>query len=216
MRAGYDAWAPTYDGKPNPLVLLDRRHTLAVLAPAAGERILDVGCGTGGHLDAMLRAGSRPHGLDLSRGMLDVARRRLCGVALAQADLDRTLPVKPRSFDAVLCALVSEHLAEPATLCREAFLALRPGGRFVFSAFHPEMALAGIEANFVRDDVEYRLGAERHRVEDYAGAIEAAGFRRIRVREFLGDDALVAATPSAAKYLGRPLLLLIDAQREAA
>src|SRR5205814_8998456 len=40
-RAGYDAWAETYDETPNPLVALDRRHTLGLLRPAPGERILE-------------------------------------------------------------------------------------------------------------------------------------------------------------------------------
>ena len=41
---------------------------------------------------------------------------------------------------------------------------LVPSVRLVFSVFHPEMTAAGIEANFERSAVEYRLGAERHTV----------------------------------------------------
>src|SRR5262245_41437474 len=110
VRAGYDAWAAVYDDTPNALVSLDRRQTIDRLAPRAGERILDAGCGTGHHLRRLLAAGSAPVGVDFSRGMLRVARRVLPTVPLAQADLDAPLPVREAAFDAVLCALVGEHL----------------------------------------------------------------------------------------------------------
>ena len=58
VREGYDRWSSSYDRTPNPLVALDRRHTLDLLAPRPGERILDAGCGTGANLGAILRAGT--------------------------------------------------------------------------------------------------------------------------------------------------------------
>jgi len=213
VRAGYDQWSGTYDQTPNPLVALDRRYTLTLLRPERGERILDAGCGTGANLAALARAGTEPVGFDFSRGMLQVARRALGNVPLAQADLDVGLPVRSAAFDAVLCALVGEHLNAPARFFRDAHGALVPGGRFVFSVFHPEVAAAGSEANFERGGVEYRLGARRHSVADYLTAIEDAGFSRILAHEFRGDDELAAAVPGGGKYLGQPLLLAIDARR---
>jgi SAM-dependent methyltransferase len=215
VRAGYDQWSETYDRTPNPLVALDRRHTVALLGPRAGERILDAGCGTGANLRALLQAGSHPVGVDFSRGMLTGARRTLGDVALAQADLDEELPIRPAVFDAVLCALVGEHLAAPARFFREAHTALAPGGRFVFSVFHPRMAAAGIEANFERSDVEYRLGAHRHSVGDYLTAMEDAGFHRVCAHELAADEALAADLPAARKYVGQPLLLAVEARRQA-
>jgi SAM-dependent methyltransferase len=212
-RGGYDRWAETYDETPNPLVALDRRHTMALLRPEKGEAILDAGCGTGANLRAMVEAGSRPVGLDVSRGMLRVARRSLNDVLLAQADLDGELPVRRASFHGVLCALVGEHLEQPARFFRGAHRALRAGGRLVFSVFHPEMASSGLEANFEREGVEYRLGARRHSVDDYLGAAEDAGFRYVEARALRGDEALAAAIPAATKYVNRPLLLTIEARR---
>jgi len=213
VRVGYDEWSETYDTTPNPLVALDRRYTMGLLRPRARERILDAGCGTGAHLGRILRARSRPVGLDLSRGMLRVTRRKYPVVPLAQADLNDALPIRSASFDAALCALVGEHLTKPPLLFHELYASLVPTGRLVFSVFHPEMAAVGIEANFERDGVEYRLGAQRYTVEDYLTMIDRAGFRDLSVREYRGDDALARQIPWASKYRGHPLMLAIVARK---
>ena len=213
VRSGYDRWSEGYDSTPNPLVALDRRYTIEVLRPDRGQRILDAGCGTGAHLAALAAAGSRPVGLDFSQGMLRVARRKNPRALLAQADLNRGFPMRRNNCDAVLCALVSEHLTNLRTFFREALAVLKRGGRFVFSAFHPELAAAGIEANFEQHGVEYRLGAERYGVADYLNYMDDAGFEVIHCRHLRGDSALAAEVPGASKYMDRELLLIIEAIR---
>jgi SAM-dependent methyltransferase len=145
--------------------------------------------------------------------MLRVARRNAPAAQLAQANLDREFPVRRGTFDAVVSALVSEHLTHLRRFFVETFMALRQGGRLVFSAFHPELARAGVEANFEHDGTEYRLGAERYTVDDYLEQIADAGFRHVEWREYAGDAELAEEVPWAAKYLGRPLLLLVWAER---
>ncbi len=152
-------------------------------------------------------------GLDLSAGMLVAARQRGMALGLVQADLDRPFPLAEGVFDAVLCSLVSEHLADLRPFFESAFAALRPGGRLVFSAFHPAMAAAGVEANFELEGTEYRLGAQLHTLEDYLAGIGAAGFETPQWREYCVDAELVEEAPSAAKHLGQQLLLLIQARR---
>jgi len=213
VREGYDLWAETYDSTSNPVVTLDRRYTMAHLRPRRGERILDAGCGTGTNLQRIVAAGGRPVGLDFSWGMLRVAQRSVPGVPLAQADLHRDLPLRRRRFDGFLCALVSEHLRDLRTLFTEAFAVVRQGGRLVFSAFHPDVARAGVEANFEREGVEYRLGAETYTAEDYLNHIYDAGFRDLRRLDYRVDATLVAEIPWAAKYRGQPLLLVVEAER---
>lgn len=213
VRAGYDRWAETYDTTPNPVVALDRRYTLAALDPQPREWILDAGCGTGFHLRGMRRRGSRPVGLDFSMGMLKVAQRSDPWSLLAQADLNREFPVRRRAFDALVSALVSEHLSDLKTFFREAFAALRPGGRFVFSAFHPDPARGGVEANYVHDGTEYRLGAEPYTTDEYLNRMSDAGFLVRRVTDYGVDDALVRDLPQSAKHSSHALLLLVEAAR---
>jgi ubiquinone/menaquinone biosynthesis C-methylase UbiE len=212
-REGYDLWSETYDSTANPVVAMDSRHTIELLAPVRGESILDAGCGTGRNLRRLLLHGSTPIGIDFSVGMLRVARRANPEVPLAIADLEQNLPFACSTFDAVLCALIGEHLHELPAVLREFFRVLKKGGRLVFSVYHPVMSAAGIEANFELSGVEYRLGAVHYSVEEHVRLIEDAGFAEIRVDEFCGDEELVKSTPAGAKYLNSPILLVLAASR---
>ena len=212
-REGYDLWSETYDATPNPVVAMDSRHTIDLLAPGDAELILDAGCGTGRNLERLLQARSKPVGIDFSFGMLKVAGRQHPDVPLSIADLERTLPFKDLSFDAVLCALIGEHLGRLPAVFREFFRVLIKGGRLVFSVYHPVMSAAGIEANFDHSGVEYRLGAVHYSVEEHLSLVENAGFKDIRVHEFSGDEVLVKTIPSAEKYLNSPVLLVIAATK---
>ena len=211
-RQGYDLWSETYDSTPNPVVAMDSRHTIKLLAPAGGELILDAGCGTGRNLKPLLLAGSTAVGIDFSHRMLQVARQRENSL-VALANLQANLPFFSRSFDAVLCALIGEHLSDLRVVFDEFYRILKPGGRLVFSVYHPEMSAAGIEANFERGGVEYRLGAIHYSVAEHLRLLQEARLEGIQVHEFSGDEELVESIPAAAKYLGFPILLVVTAEK---
>jgi ubiquinone/menaquinone biosynthesis C-methylase UbiE len=164
-------------------------------------------------MPALLAAGAAVTGVDFSLGMLKVARDRHPDVPLVQADLQATWPFRDGAFDVVLCALVGEHLDQLDVVTREMRRVLAPGGRVVFSVYHPAMAEAGKEANFQREGTEYRLGAVRHTLEDYVSAFEQAGFGEISVDEYVGDADLARVEPVAERFTGFPLLIVIRALR---
>ena len=211
-REGYDLWANSYDATANPVVALDERVVPAAFGSLAGLRVVDAGCGTGRHLVRLVASAANVVGMDFSLGMLQVARQRCPAVPLVWADLQESWPLASGSFDLVVCALVGEHLERLTPVLAEAARVLVPGGRLVFSVYHPEMAASGIEAHFDRDGVEYRLGAVRHTTGDYRAALRTAGFTAVTATVFAGDDELARQIPRAAKFIGKPVLLLLDAR----
>lgn len=176
-REGYDLWAPTYDSTENPVVEADSRCAIQLLDPQPGERILDAGCGTGRNLGPLLDSRALPAGLDFSPGMLAVARASHPRASLFMADLQAPLPLRDAQFDAVLCSLIGEHLDRLAHTLQEFRRVTRPGGRLVFTVYHPDLAFAGVEANFEAGGRIYRLGAVLYSVQDYFDLIAAGGFR---------------------------------------
>ena len=110
-----------------------------LLDPHPGQRIVDLGCGTGAML-AVLAEAARVElvGLDLSAAALRAAARALQAGSdgawlLVQADLGRAIPLADQSVDRVLSHNVLECLPDPAALLEEVTRVLRPGGRLVLS-----------------------------------------------------------------------------------
>jgi trans-aconitate methyltransferase len=102
---------------------------LELLAPKAGERILDVGCGTGHLTSQIAKTGAAVTGFDSSAEMIAAARAAYPSLHFVVADAADFSFDQP--FDAVFsnAALHWVHRAEEAIVCMSR--ALRSGGRFV-------------------------------------------------------------------------------------
>ena len=99
------------------------------------KRILDAACGDGRYSRLLLRHADSDAVLtsfDLSQKMLHRARKRLHSerVSHAAADLTR-LPYAEKSFDAIVCGWVLEHLPDPRPGLIELARVLSPGGRLL-------------------------------------------------------------------------------------
>ena len=100
-----------------------------LLDPKAGERILDVGCGTG-HLTAQIAAsGALTCGIDQSPEMIRQAREKFPELRFEVMDA-REIPMD-ESFDAVFSNATLHWIKEPERVIRGIVNVLKPGGRFV-------------------------------------------------------------------------------------
>lgn len=139
------------------LMFLGRIRALRVLpidlaGIRSGERVLDVGCGTG---DVALAASKRVgpsgsvYGIDAAPEMIEVARRKARRAIRAgrsvqfQVEAVEALPFPDNSFDVVLSSLMMHHL--PSDLKRRALKeiqrVLRPGGRLLIIDLQPTTRL---------------------------------------------------------------------------
>lgn len=96
-------------------------------APRRGERVLDIGCGAGGALAALVRAGARPIGLDVSAEALRLARLAVPDVPLVQGD-GAALPFPSRSARLLFNLGNLEHFEDLAGGVREMRRVLEPDG----------------------------------------------------------------------------------------
>jgi ubiquinone/menaquinone biosynthesis C-methylase UbiE len=112
-----------------------KRQTFELLQLGPGQRVLEVGCGTGDDardMAARVAPGGSVVAIDSSQAMLDVARRRAEGSGLAvefrQGDAQR-LEFADDSFDACRCDRIIVHLDDPLRALEEMRRVARPGGR---------------------------------------------------------------------------------------
>ena len=133
------------DAMVEPVVPSRHRWLAGLLGAGPGDRVVDLGCGTGASLIQVvpdLRGGGGSGmavGVDASLAVLGRAADALAPavaagaarVLLVQADLKDRLPFADATFDRVVCHDVLECLPDPDVLLAEVGRVLRPGGRLV-------------------------------------------------------------------------------------
>lgn len=141
IAAMFDGVAEKYD-KTNSVLSFGqdrswRRATRQALALRPGERVLDLGAGTGVSTEELARSGAYVVGVDLSLGMLAVGRRTRPHVPLVAGDA-LALPFPDGTFDAVTTSFVIRNVANTPAALRELARVTKPGGRMVICEFsHP-------------------------------------------------------------------------------
>jgi len=210
----FDGIAPRYDLM-NRLMTFGidrawRREAIAALEIRGGERIVDLGCGTGDLCAEASAAGAQVVGVDLSAGMLRLAIKRLgeCGFVRADA---QSLPFADTSCDGVISGFAVRNFASVREVLRECGRILRPGGRvsllevdvpsstagrlafdLYFNRVVPflgRVVSKGYAYEYLSDSLVY-LPSER----DLRAMLFASGFERVEKRRLtMGAAQLVTA-----------------------
>ncbi|HEX6062690.1 MAG TPA: methyltransferase domain-containing protein [Longimicrobiales bacterium] len=120
----------------------------------AGERVLDVACGTG--IIARLAAervspGGSVAGLDVNAAMLSVARSIPAALPIKWYETAaESVPLPDASFDVVFCQLGLQFIADKAAALREMHRVLRPGGRLLVSTPIPNALFDVLDREIAR------------------------------------------------------------------
>ena len=128
--------AAEYDAK-HAFVYEKAKGLVELLAPKAGERILDLGCGTGALTAEIAARGAEVLGVDRSEEMIAQARKKFPALRFEVMDA-RELRLPPNrangesaGFDAVFSNAVLHWIPEADEVIAGMARALNPGGRFV-------------------------------------------------------------------------------------
>ena len=210
---GYDKWASTYDRDPNPLIAVEERVTLDVIGDVRGQRVLDLGCGTGRYCVLLARRGAELVGVDPSEEMLERARRKITAAypfELQQGTADK-VGCPGGTFDLIVSALTLGHLPELGSALGEAARLLTEGGRLVISDIHPYWPVSGhgYTEFFDEEGREYRVPSYTHLFEEYWRLCTELGLCFEDVREPRIDIRLIASFPSLKEYEGIPLAIVL-------
>jgi arsenite methyltransferase len=186
--------------------------TLATLLP--GQVVLDLG--SGGGIDCFLAAkkvGStgKVIGVDMTPSMIERARanKEKLGAVNVEFRLGEieNLPVADASVDVIISNCVINLSPDKPQVFREAFRALRPGGKLAVS----DIVTDGPLPEAIKKDLSKWAGCVAGALEakDYLAAIEAAGFREISLTPVYMDKEIME---EAAQQLD--LAQIIDIQGE--
>lgn len=180
MSAEQASWDPNLYQSRHAFVWELAKGPLELLAAKAGERVLDLGCGTGQLTSQIAAAGAEVVGIDRSEEMVAQARRNYPHLRFDVADA-RTFQVE-RPVDAVFSNAVLHWVKPAAAVVDRVWQALGPGGRFVAefgghgnvsvicAAIRGAMEEAGYGSYDALDPWYYPTIAQ------YAGELERRGF----------------------------------------
>jgi SAM-dependent methyltransferase len=143
-----------------------------------GERVLDVGTGTGNAARIATDAGARVIGLDTAAGMLEVARREHPAIEFVEGDM-ASLPFADGAFDAVVSCHVLLFAEDHHAALTEWRRVVRDGGRLSMSVPGPWEEVVGRIYADVYDRYDLALPIDYPTESDLAAWASAAGWRGV-------------------------------------
>lgn len=132
----------------NPISLnevVEKPTMFSLLPDLKGKRVLDLGCGAGGHLQYYRQCGAAQLvGLDLSSAMLAQAERDLAKNGVDRTacrfyclPIERLAEIEETEFDLITSSFAFHYVEDLAALLRQIYAKLTPQGRLIFSQEHP-------------------------------------------------------------------------------
>jgi ubiquinone/menaquinone biosynthesis C-methylase UbiE len=187
-RTGVFDWlAPVYDlfmwllGLPLGGEDRVRNKVLGELAPLEGKRVVELFCGTASLALMAAKAGAIVTGVDLSKGMLRVAREKSrkedLNLTLVRADTT-SLPFSDNSFDRVLISLGLHEVtvSDCERVVKEAYRVLKQRGRAVIFDYHRARGVMGFFENVLCFFIEEET-VKGWLAIDIQGLLRKTGFR---------------------------------------
>ena len=140
-RSYYNAFSETYENRRHSgyHALLDEVEAGIAQEYTVDKSVLEVGCGTGLIMKRLQSKVSSIHGIDISEGMLSLAKAKGLKVGLCSVT---SLPYKDNSFDVVYSYKVLAHIKDIKTAMKEIARVTKPGG-IVITEFYNTFSFRG-------------------------------------------------------------------------
>ena len=186
--SSYDMHAAAYANQLDATLVGPVERVVELAEAGPGVRLLDLATGTGTIARAAAVREASVVGVDVSTGMLDLARKRSPGLDLRLADAS-ALPFGDGVFDVVTCGLSISHFEDREKALGEVLRVLRRGGTFVASAW----AEGGSGPTQTAFQILHRYAPPDESLDETTWAIGQRGSDVLREAGFTGVSVLTGS-----------------------
>jgi trans-aconitate 2-methyltransferase len=169
--------AELYENK-HAFVWQQGESLIELLSPQPGERILDLGCGTGQLTQQIAMAHAQVTGIDRSPTMIETAQHNYPDLEFLVADAQNFQVDRP--FDAVFSNAVLHWIPNPDSVIYSVYQALKIGGRFVAEFGGEGNVQAIVQALYRALETTHSMPPEAHwyfpSIAEYTTRLERQGF----------------------------------------
>jgi ubiquinone/menaquinone biosynthesis C-methylase UbiE len=185
----YDSWSAQYDTNENKTRDLEATAIRTILANKNFKHCLEVGCGTGKNTEFLLTISDHVTAIDLSSGMLDLAKTKIKSnkVTFDLADITKDWDFAHPPYDLITFSLMLEHIEDLATIFQKLAKVTSVASLVYIGELHPFKQYAGSKARFETETGTQIVTCFNHHVTDFTKSAMANGFKLIQIEEQFDD-----------------------------
>jgi ubiquinone/menaquinone biosynthesis C-methylase UbiE len=181
----YDSWASQYDTNINKTRDLEAIAIRTLLANKHFKHCLEVGCGTGKNTEWLLTICERITAIDLSMGMLELAKNKIKSdhVSFHIVDITKPWDFAQPPYDLVTFSLMLEHIEDLAAIFQKLAKVTTVASLVYIGELHPFKQYAGSKARFETESGTQIVTCFNHHITDFINAAVINGFKLIQIEE---------------------------------
>jgi ubiquinone/menaquinone biosynthesis C-methylase UbiE len=186
----YNSWSAQYDTNDNKTRDLEALSLQKILQGKSFKHCLEIGCGTGKNTLWLLTICDQITAIDLSNGMLDIAKNKIQSdkVNFIEGDITKDWTFAKDTYDLITFSLMLEHIEDLDAVFQKLAMVSDTGTRVYIGELHPFKQYAGSKARFETESGIEVVTCFNHHVTDFIQAANASGFQLLQLDEQFDDE----------------------------
>jgi ubiquinone/menaquinone biosynthesis C-methylase UbiE len=186
----YNSWSAQYDTNDNKTRDLEALSLQKIVQGKNFKHCLEVGCGTGKNTAWLLTICDQITAIDLSNGMLEIAKNKIQSdkVNFIEGDITKDWTFAKDTYDLVTFSLMLEHIEDLHAVFQKLSKVSNTGTHIYIGELHPFKQYAGSKARFETESGIEVVACFNHHVTDFIQAANASGFQLLQLDEQFDDE----------------------------